>query len=156
MSPLLQFLLVALAGWVNQQQRDVIDDLRDDKGVLREQLGRRRLRITAAQRRRVAARAKTVRRRVLRDLATVVTPHTLLAWHRTLIAKPDDGSARRDPGRPPVTAEIRALIVEMATANRGWVTRGSKERWPICTTTSPAAPLRTSSANTAWIRRPSM
>ena len=49
-----------------------------------------------------------------------MTPDTLLAWHRALIAKRYDGSLRRGPGRPPVIAEIRALIVQMALANRGW------------------------------------
>ena len=42
MSPfphVLQFLVVALAGWVNQQQRDVIDYLQEENRVLREQLG---------------------------------------------------------------------------------------------------------------------
>src|ERR1700676_5273290 len=43
-----------------------------------------------------------------------------LAWHRRLIAQQYDGSARRGPGRPPVIAEIRALIVRMATENRDW------------------------------------
>ena len=86
MSPLLQFLLVALAGCVNQQHRDVIDYLQEENRVLREQLGPRRLRFTDTQRRRLAARAKTVGRRVLRDLATIVTPDRLLAWHRSLIA----------------------------------------------------------------------
>jgi hypothetical protein len=114
----LQFLLVALAGWVNQQQRDVIDYLREENRVLREQLGPRRLGFTDAQRRRLATKARTLGRRVLRDLATIVTPDTLLAWHRTLIAKKYDGSARRGPGRPPVMTAIRALIVQMAVANR--------------------------------------
>jgi hypothetical protein len=50
----------------------------------------------------------------------MVTPDTLLAWHRTLIAKQYDGSTRRGPGRPPVMSQIRALIVPMATENRGW------------------------------------
>ena len=49
-----------------------------------------------------------------------MTPDTLLAWHRALIAEKYDGSARRGPGRPPVMAEIRALIVQMATDNRDW------------------------------------
>jgi transposase InsO family protein len=124
MSPLtpqpLQFLLVALAGWVNQQQRDVIDYLQEENRVLRKQLGRQRLRFTDAQRRRLAAKAKILGRRVLRTVATIVTPDTLLAWQRTLIASRYDGSFRRGPGRPPVGAEIRALIVQMAVANRGW------------------------------------
>src|SRR5882757_4489279 len=116
----LRFVLIALAGWTHQQQREVIDYLREENRVLREQLGPGRLRFTDAQRRRLAARAKTLGRRVLRDIATIVTPDTLLAWHRTMIATRYDGSIRRGPGRPPVSAEIRALIVRMARDNRGW------------------------------------
>ena len=56
----------------------------------------------------------------MREFATIVTPDTLLAWHRSLIAKHYDGSTRRGPGRPPVMSEIRTLIVRMATENRGW------------------------------------
>ena len=55
----------------------------------------------------------------MREFATIVTPDTLLAWHRTLIARQYDESTRRGPGRPPVMSEIRALIVRMATENRG-------------------------------------
>jgi putative transposase len=65
-------------------------------------------------------KAKILGRRVLRDIATIVTPDTLLAWHRRLIAQQYDGIAGRGPGRPPVIAEIRALIVRMATENRTW------------------------------------
>ena len=61
----LRFVLVALAGWMNQQQRDVIDYLHEENRVLREQLGPRRVRFTDAQRRRLAAKAKTLGRRVL-------------------------------------------------------------------------------------------
>ena len=116
----LQFLLVALVGWINRQQRDVIEYLQEENRVLREQLGARRLRLTDDQRGRLAAKARTLGRRLLREVATIVTPDTLLAWHRTLIAKQYDGSTRRGPGRPPVKAEIRTLIVRMATENRGW------------------------------------
>src|SRR5215831_16219564 len=115
-----QFVLVAVAGWFNQQQRDIIHYLLDENRVLREQLGARRLRFTDDQRRRLAAKARILGRRLLREFATIVTPDTLLAWHRTLIARQYDGSTRRGPGRPPVMSEIRALIVRMATENRGW------------------------------------
>ena len=53
MAPLsypLQFLVVALAGWINQHQRDVIDYLRAENRVLHEQIGPRRLRFTDDQR----------------------------------------------------------------------------------------------------------
>jgi putative transposase len=116
----LRFVLVALAGWMNQHQRDVIDYLQEENRALREQLGPRRLRFTNDQRRRLAAKAKLLGRRVLRDIATIMTPDTLLTWHRTLIAKKYDGGARRGPGRPHVMAQIRALIVRMATENRDW------------------------------------
>src|SRR3977135_4076945 len=116
----LRFLLVAVAGWIHQQQREVIEYLQEENRALREQLGPRRLRFTDDQRRRLAAKAKRLGRRVLRDIPTHVTPDTLLAWHRTLIAKTYDGSTRRGPGRPPVMAQIRALIVRMATENRDW------------------------------------
>ena len=61
----LQFLVVAVAGWINQQQRDVIDYLQAENRVLREQLGPRRLRFTDVQRRRLAAKAKALGRRAL-------------------------------------------------------------------------------------------
>src|SRR5712692_7021388 len=95
----LRFVLVALAGWINQHQRNVIDYLQEENRALREQLGPGRMRFTDAQRRRLAAKAKILGRRVLRDFATIVTPDTLLAWHRILIAKKYDGSTRR--GRDP-------------------------------------------------------
>ena len=123
MSPLpqaLQFLVVALAGWMNQQQRDVIHYLQEENRVLREQIGPRRLRFTDGQRRRLAAKAKALGRRVLNDLDTLVTPDTLLAWHRRLIARKYDGSTDRRPGRPRVMDAIRHLSVQMATANRDW------------------------------------
>jgi putative transposase len=120
MSSPFRFVLVALAGWINQQQRDVIDYLQEENRALREQLGPGRLRFTDDQRRRLAAKAKILGRRVLRDIATIVTPDTLLAWHRRLIAQQYDGSTRRGPGRPPIMPEIRALIVRMATENRDW------------------------------------
>src|SRR6266850_3474658 len=110
----LRFLLLAMAGWIHQQQRDVIDDLQEENRVLREQLGPRRLRFTDDQRVRLAAKARKLSRRVLQDIVPVVTPDTLLAWHRHVIARKYDGPQRRGPGRPPVMAEIRQLVVRMA------------------------------------------
>ena len=117
---MLQFLVVAVAGWINQQPRDVIDSLQEENRVLREQLGPGRLRFTDAQRRRLAAKAKRLGRRVRRDRHTRVTPETLLRWHRQLIARTYDGRGRRGPGRPRGMDTIRRLIVRMATENREW------------------------------------
>src|SRR5215831_9945649 len=115
-----RFVLMAVAGWMNQRQLQVIDYLREENRVLREQLGGRRLRFTNDQRRRLAAKAKGIGRKLLREMATIVTPETLLAWHRKLIAQKYDGSARRAPGRPRTADEIEAPVVRMAQENRDW------------------------------------
>ncbi len=115
-----RLLLVSLAGWMTQQQQDVIDYLREENRVLRDQLGSKRLRWNNDQRRRLAVRAKKLGRRVLPELTTLVTPETLLAWHRRLIARKYDGSKQRGPGRPRTRDEIQHLVVRMATENRDW------------------------------------
>jgi transposase InsO family protein len=98
----------------------VIDYLQEENRVLREQIGPRRLRFSNDHRIRLAAKAKTLGRRTLTGLKTIVTPDTLLAWHRALIARKYDGHQRRGPGRPPVMAEIRQWVVRMAAENPSW------------------------------------
>ncbi len=115
-----RFVLIAVAGWMNQRQLQVIDFLREENRVLREQLGDRRLRLNDDQRRRLATRAKGWGRKILAEVATIVTPETLLAWHRKLIAQKYDGTGNRQPGRPRQAAEIEALVVRMAEENRDW------------------------------------
>jgi putative transposase len=115
-----QFVVIVLAGWMNQRQQNVIEYLREENRVLREQLGERRLRFTGNQRRRLAVRAKGLGRKLLAQVATPVTPDTLLAWHRKLIARKYDGSARRKPGRPLTKTDLAVLVVRMAEENRDW------------------------------------
>ena len=98
----------------------MIDYLREENRVLREQLGERRLRLNDDQRRRLAAKAKGLGRKLLAEIATIVTPETLLAWHRKLIAQKFDGRGHREPGRPRTAGEIEALVVRMAEQNRDW------------------------------------
>jgi hypothetical protein len=115
-----RFLLIAVSSWINQQQLELIDYLREENRVLREQLGKKRLRFNDDQRRRLAAKAKGVGRKLLRKVATIVTPETLLAWHRRLIAQKYDGSGKRGCGRPRKSEEIEDLVVRMAEENRSW------------------------------------
>jgi HTH-like domain len=114
------FLIISIAGWMNQRQQQVIEYLVEENRVLREQIGNRRMRLTDNQRCRLAVKAKRLSRKVLAQVATIVTPETLLAWHRKLIAMKYDGSKYRSPGRPPTAADISALVVRMAEENRGW------------------------------------
>jgi hypothetical protein len=114
------FLVVSIAGWLNQRQQQVVEYLVEENRVLREQIGNRRLRFSDNQRRRLAAKAKKLGRKVLAQVATIVTPKTLLAWHRKLIANKYDGSAVQHPGRPLTSTELSTLVVRMAEENRGW------------------------------------
>jgi transposase len=115
-----RLMLIAVAGWMNQRQLLVIAYLHEENRVLREQLGGRRLRLNDDQRRRLAARAKGLGRRLLGEMATIVTPETLLAWHRKLIARKYDGSVKRGPGRPRNADEVETLVIRMAEKNRDW------------------------------------
>jgi putative transposase len=114
-----RFLLISVAGWMNQQQQFALDYLREENRVLKEQLGER-LRFNDDQRRRLASEAKRLGRGLLAQVATIVTPETLLAWHRKLIAQKYDGTEHRSPGRPRTAREIEALVVRMAEENRDW------------------------------------
>jgi len=116
----IRFVLIAVAGWMNQRQLQMIEYLREENRVLREQLGDRRLRLTDNQRRRLAAKAKGLGRKLLAEVATIVTPETLLRWYQRLIAQKYDGSGKRGAGRPRTAAEIEKLVVQMAAENRDW------------------------------------
>jgi putative transposase len=105
---------------MSQRQQDAIEYLREENRVLREQLGKRRLRFTDDQRCRLAVRGKRLGRKLLSEIATLVTPATLLAWHRKLIAQKYDGSASRKAGRPLKQADLADLVIRMAQENRDW------------------------------------
>ena len=120
MSHSLQFLVFTMAGWLNRQQQDLIDYLREENRILREQLGSRRLRLTDEQRRRLAVLGKVLGRKALGEVAGIVTPDTILRWYRRLIAKKYDGSAHRGRGRPTTLQQIAELVVRMAEENPRW------------------------------------
>jgi len=115
----LHLIVATLLGWLEQEQRDVIRFLREENRVLRSQLRGRRMRLRDAERRRLAALGQRLGRRILAQVATIVTPDTILRWHRELIARKWTYTARRF-GRPGVQVEIRRLVVRMATDNPSW------------------------------------
>ena len=108
------------AGWINRHPQDVIAYLQAENQSLREQLGNKRVRWTDAQRRRLAEKANAIGRSALATLGTVVTPDTLLRWHRNLVAAKYDGSRQRGPGRPRTKLDIRKLVIRMARENPSW------------------------------------
>jgi transposase InsO family protein len=113
-------LAAMMAGWLNDQQQQAIEFLREENHVLREQIGSKRILLDDDQRSRLAAKGEPLGRRLLSEICTIVTPDTILRWHRTLIARKYDGSAHRRPGRRRVMHRIRELCVMMATDNPNW------------------------------------
>ncbi|MFT5431419.1 MAG: putative transposase, partial [Myxococcota bacterium] len=116
----LHFLLLLFAGWVNRHQNQVIEYLMVENRILRDQLGGRRLRLTDRECRRLAVKGRVLGRKVLRDVATIVTPDTIFRWYRRLVARKYDGSKNRGRGRPSTGTDITELVVRMARENPGW------------------------------------
>ena len=115
---ILHVLIAMLAGWLQRQQQQVITYLQEENRVLKAQLGSQRLRLTDTERRRLAALAYPLGRKRLKEMATLVTPDTLMQWYHRLIAPKFDGSSHRAPlGRPPVAEEVERLAVQMAEEN---------------------------------------
>ena len=114
-------LVLALSAWINHDQQKVNEYLRVENQVLREKLGKGRVLLNDDHRRQLAVKGKVLGRRALFEVATIVTPDTILRWHRQLVAQKWDYSDRRKSvGRPRIREEIVHLIVRMAKEHEGW------------------------------------
>ena len=91
--------------------------LRHENAVLRRQISR--VRYEPGDRLWLAALSRLVPRRWWGEVFPV-TPATLLAWHRRLVARNWDYASRRRPGRPSTAAAIRKLVIRIATENSTW------------------------------------
>ncbi len=119
MPPILSVLAVVLAGWLNRHQQRVLEYLQEENRVLKRQLGRRRLRLTDDDRVRLAVRGMALGRRLLDQFASIVTPETILRWHRRLIAQKWTFPSRRT-SRKKLMQRIAELAVRMARENLTW------------------------------------
>jgi putative transposase len=117
---LLYLIVVRVSGWLvllgrSQASKDAeILVLRHEVMVLRRQIPRPRLdwadrAVLAALARRLPAGLRSGR---------LVTPGTLLTWHRRLLTRKWTYPSR--PGRPPAAPEIRDLVLRLAADNPGW------------------------------------
>ena len=91
--------------------------LRHENAVLRRQISR--VRYQPADRLWLAALSRLIPRHRWGEVF-MVTPATLLAWHRHLVSRKWDCTNRRRPGRPSTPAAIRKLVIRMATENPTW------------------------------------
>ena len=114
-----QLLIAVLGGWLHREQADIIAFLREENRLLKAKLAGRRLRFDDGERRRLAELAHRLGRRLLAQVATIVTPDTILRWHRELLTR--KWTYRAGHGRSAgVQAHLRALVIRMATENPTW------------------------------------
>ena len=117
---LLYLIFVQLCGWLALLGRSSASKnaellvLRHEVAVLRRTKPRPGL--DWADRAVLAALIRQLPRRLRAH--RLVTPGTVLRWHRRLVRKKQTYPNRT--GRPPVSAEIAALIERLATENAGW------------------------------------
>jgi putative transposase len=88
--------------------------------VLRRQL-QGRLQLSDSERISLAKIGQQLGRKVLSEVAQIVRPETILAWHRRLVAKKFDGSRQRGAAKlAPEAAVIEQLVLKLAGENRSW------------------------------------
>src|ERR1700692_1816224 len=118
--PLLAFLLMVVSGWVDRRQLIFIEFPQAENRLLKERLRGKGIRFTDAERALLARKAKAIGRKALLELDTLVSPDTLLRWHRRLIAEKWNFVHRRGSGRPGIMQKISGLIMRMAQDNPAW------------------------------------
>src|ERR1700730_16657003 len=120
MPPLLSFLLMIVSGWVHRHQLCVTEFLQAENQLLKKRLRGKRIRFTDAERALLGRKAKAVGRKALLERDTIVSPDTLLRWHRRLVAQKWNFTHRRGPGRPGIMRHVSELIMRMAQDNPSW------------------------------------
>ena len=105
-------LLAPLCGMVNERQQQIIEFQNAQIEALLKKLGRKRLLLDDEKRRLLAVKAHAIGRNNLLELTTIVTPDTILRWHRKLVAKKFDSSNKRQHGRPRMERWFRSLKSE--------------------------------------------
>src|SRR5215475_2992870 len=115
-----KILLACITGSVEEELLLRNEYLVTENRILRQQIEGRVL-LTDAQRWTLAEIAKKLGKQALEEVATIVKPETILAWHRKLVDQKFDGSKQRKAlGRPRVDKELEDWVVKMAKENRGW------------------------------------
>jgi putative transposase len=113
-------LLAYITGSVDQTLLLRIEYLVTENRILRNHI-KGHVRLSDGECKTLAEIGKKLGKKALAEVAHVVKPDTILAWHRQLVAQKFDGSQQRTTlGRPKIDAELEALVVRMARENRSW------------------------------------
>jgi Homeodomain-like domain len=113
-------LLASITGTVDHELLLRIEYLVTENRILRHQITGR-VRLTDGERMTLAAIGQKLGKKALEEVANIVKPDTILAWHRKLVAQKFDGSQQRKaPGRPTIDPALEALVVRLAQENRSW------------------------------------
>ena len=113
-------LLAYITGTVDQELLLRNEYLVTENRILRNQVTGR-MRLTDGERKALADIGQKLGKKALEEVATIVKPDTILAWHRQLVTQKFDGSQQRKaPGRPPIGPALEALVVRIARENRSW------------------------------------
>ena len=116
-----QLLFAILSGWIHSRQQQIIEFQNDQLISLMKSQGKKRILLTDDQRRLLAVKGKALGRKTLRELTTIVTPDTILRWHRELVARKwDHSEKRKSVGRPRIRQVIVDLILRFAKENPTW------------------------------------
>ena len=113
-------MLAYMTGSVDEELLRRNEYLAAENRILRAHIPGR-VTLSDGERRTLTQIGKRLGRKALAEIASVVRPETILAWHRRLVAKKFDGSKKRTyPGRPSVDGTSAQLMVRVATDNRDW------------------------------------
>jgi hypothetical protein len=113
-------LLASITRSVDEELRLRNAYLVTENRILRQQMTGR-VPLSDGDRLALAAIGQKLGRKALAEIATIAKPDTILAWHRTRVAQPCDGTPPRTSiGRPRIDKELENLVVRMARENRSW------------------------------------
>lgn len=115
------FAVLRLLPMADREETVEILALRHQLTVLQRQLGDRRPQLRPENRALLAALLEPLARATLCRFRLLVSPDTVLRWHRDVVKRRHArASRRRGPGRPPTVASIRRLILRLANENPAW------------------------------------
>ena len=120
----IQFLVATIAAAINDRMARQLEYAQEEVRTLKEALttatGTERIRVTEAQRRRLAVMGKALTPRERETCCQIVRPERILAWLRRLAAAKYDSSKVRGAGRPRKGRDVRRLVVKLAQENPRW------------------------------------